>query len=56
MFQVNAKTGEVTSASLSVPVSVLTDAELLRVIEAMPNWNPGKKRGSVDVMLGITFE
>lgn len=56
MFQVNAKTGEVTGASLSFSVSPLTDAELLRVINAMPYWNPGKKRGTVDVMLGITFE
>lgn len=56
MFQVNAKTGEVTGASLSFPISPLTDTELLRVVNAMPNWNPGKKRGTVDVMLGITFE
>lgn len=56
MFQVNAKTGEVSGASLSFPISPLTDAELLRVMNAMPNWNPGKKRGTVDVMVGITFE
>lgn len=56
MFQVNAKTGEVSGASLSFPVSVLTDTELLRVMNAMPHWNPGTKRGTVDVMLGITFE
>lgn len=56
MFQVNAKTGEVSGAMLSVPVSPLTDAELLRVIAGMPHWNPGKKRGTVDVMVGITFE
>jgi hypothetical protein len=56
LFQVNAKTGEVSGVSLSISVSPLTDAELLRVIQAMPKWNPGKKRGTVDVMLGITFE
>lgn len=56
MFQVNVKTGEVTDASLSFPISPLTDAELLRVVNAMPDWAPGKKRGTVDVMLGITFE
>lgn len=56
MFQVNAKTGEVSGASLSFPISPLTDAELLRVVNAMPYWNPGKKRGTVDVMVGITFE
>lgn len=56
LFQVNAKTGEVSGASLSFVISPGTDAELLRVIEAMPNWNPGTKRGTVDVMVGITFE
>jgi len=56
LFQVNAKTGEVTGATLSFPVSPLTDAELLRVVNNMPYWNPGKKRGLVDEMLAITFE
>lgn len=56
MFQVNAKTGEVSGASLSFMISPGTDAELLRVMNAMPNWNPGTKRGTVDVMVGITFE
>lgn len=56
MFQVNAKTGEVSGVSMSFPVSPLTDAELMRVMQAMPNWNPGTKRGTVDVMVGITFE
>lgn len=56
MFQVNAKTGEVSGASMSFPISALTDAELMRVFGAMPDWNPGTKRGTVDVMVGITFE
>lgn len=56
MFQVNAKTGEVSGVSMSFPISPLTDAELMRVMQAMPNWNPGTKRGTVDVMVGITFE
>lgn len=56
MFQVNAKTGEVSGASLSFMISPGTDAELLRVMNAMPKWNPGTKRGTVDVMVGITFE
>ena len=56
MFKVNAKTGEVSGASLSFMISPATDAELMRVIQAMPNWNPGTKRGTVDVMVGITFE
>jgi len=56
MFVVNAKTGAVSSPQLSVPISPEIDAEILRVIQAMPNWNPGKKRGDVQIMLGITFE
>jgi hypothetical protein len=56
LFQVNAKTGEVSGASLSFPITPQIDAELVRVVNAMPYWNPGKKRGTVDVMLGITLE
>jgi hypothetical protein len=56
LFQVNAKTGEISGVSLSFAISPATDAELLRVINAMPLWNPGTKRGTVDVMIGITFE
>lgn len=56
MFQVNAKTGEVSGASLSFPITPQIDAELVRVVNGMPYWNPGKKRGTVDVMLGITLE
>jgi hypothetical protein len=53
---VNAKTGAISSAELSYSISPEADAELLRVIKAMPQWNPGKKRGEVDVMIGVTFE
>lgn len=56
MFVVNAKTGAISSTNISFSISPEIDAELLRVINAMPNWNPGKKRGEVQVMLGITFE
>lgn len=56
MFQVNAKTGEVSGAALSFPITPQIDAELVRVVNGMPYWNPGKKRGTVDVMLGITLE
>jgi hypothetical protein len=56
MFQVNVKTGEVSGASLSFPITPQIDAELIRVVNAMPFWNPGPKRGTVDVMLGITLE
>jgi hypothetical protein len=32
------------------------DKELLRVINSLPNYTPGKKRGEVEVVIGITFE
>lgn len=56
LFIVNAKTGSISAPELSMSISPDVDAELLRVIKAMPNWNPGKKRGEVDIMLGVTFE
>lgn len=56
LFIVNVKTGAISAPELSFSISPEADAELLRVIKAMPNWNPGKKRGEVDIMLGITFE
>lgn len=56
LFIVNAKTGSISAPELSFSISPEVDAELLRVIKAMPNWNPGKKRGELDIMLGITFE
>jgi hypothetical protein len=52
---VNAKTGQVSSAELSFSISPEIDAEILRVVKAMI-WSPGKKRGEVDIMLGITLE
>lgn len=56
MFIVNSKTGVISAPELSFSISPDVDAELMRIIKAMPNWDPGKKRGEVDVMLGITFE
>ncbi|HEU4716409.1 MAG TPA: zf-HC2 domain-containing protein [Bacteroidia bacterium] len=55
MFTVNSKTGEISAPELSFSISPQIDAELLRVINSMPLWNPGKKRGEVDVMVGITL-
>lgn len=55
-FVVNAKTGEVYSPEVSFSISPDVDAELLRVIKSMPDWNPGKKHGEVDIMIGVTFE
>ncbi|MCA6362184.1 MAG: zf-HC2 domain-containing protein [Bacteroidetes bacterium] len=55
-FVVNAKTGEVSLAELSFSISPEVDAEIMRVVKAMPRWTPGSKRGLIDVRLGITFE
>ncbi|HTL81897.1 MAG TPA: hypothetical protein VL651_09350 [Bacteroidia bacterium] len=56
IITVNSKTGEVTDVQLSYSISKAMDDELIRVLKAMPYWNPGKKRGAVDVMIGVTFE
>ncbi|MBI3510300.1 MAG: hypothetical protein HY064_06525 [Bacteroidetes bacterium] len=53
---VNSKTGEVSVPDLSYSISPDIDAEIIRVFRNMPNWNPGKKKGLVDVMIGVTFE
>ena len=55
-FIVNAKTGAISSPEISVSISPEIDKELLRVISSIPNYTPGKKRGEVEVMIGITFE
>ena len=56
MFVVNSKTGAITYSEISFDVAPEIDKELLRVINAMPKWSPGKKRGEVDIMIGVTFE
>jgi hypothetical protein len=56
MFVVNAKSGAVSSPEISFGISPEVDKELLRVVSTMPNWTPGKKRGEVDIMIGVTFE
>ncbi len=55
-FVVNAKTGEISDVVLNYSISPEIDAELIRVVKAMPRWNPGSRRGSIDVILGITLE
>ncbi|MGL4596765.1 MAG: hypothetical protein ACRCYO_04520, partial [Bacteroidia bacterium] len=55
-FVVNAKTGEISDVALNYSISPEIDAELIRVLKAMPRWNPGTRRGSIDVILGITLE
>jgi hypothetical protein len=55
-FIVNAKTGAISAPEISVSISPEVDKELLRVINSLPNYLPGKKRGEVEVVIGITFE
>lgn len=55
-YIVNAKTGAISSPELSVSISPEIDKEILRVIGSLPNYTPGKKRGEIEVVIGITFE
>jgi protein TonB len=43
-FVVN-KDGSITDAKIVKSVDPQLDAEALRVVNAMPNWTPGKQRG-----------
>lgn len=52
------KDGSITEAKVMKPVDPLLDAEALRVVNAMPNWKPGKQRGeavNVRFTLPVTF-
>jgi hypothetical protein len=55
-FIVNSKTGAISAPELSVSISPEIDKEILRVINSLPNYTPGKKRGEIEVVIGITFE
>jgi hypothetical protein len=55
MIQINAKTGAIKSIEQTYPLSPEIDAELMRVMQLLPSWNPGKKRATVDVMIGVTL-
>lgn len=55
-FVVDSKTGNVSAPEISVSISPEIDKEILRVINSLPNYTPGKKRGEVEVVIGITFE
>jgi hypothetical protein len=56
IVQINAKTGAIKSIEQTYPLSPEVDAELLRVMQLLPSWNPGKKRANVDVMIGVSLE
>ena len=52
------KTGEITNITVARGVSSRLDAEAIRVVEAMPNWIPGKQDGekvSVKYTLPVNF-
>ncbi len=55
-FIVDSKTGKVSAPEISVSISPEIDKEILRVINSLPNYIPGKKRGEVEIVIGITFE
>jgi len=57
-FVVNKK-GEITKVKVERGVDPYLDQEAIRVIESMPNWNPGKQRGkpvNVSYVLPINFK
>jgi TonB family protein len=57
-FTVNGK-GKITNVNVPDPVNALLDAEAIRVISAMPDWQPGKQRGknvSVRVSVPVNFK
>ncbi len=50
------KEGKITEPKVVKSVSPELDAEALRVVKLMPNWNPGKQRGiAVNVKYNIPF-
>ena len=52
------KDGSIIEPKVAKPVDPLLDAEAVRVVSAMPKWNPGKQRGqavNVRFTLPITF-
>ncbi len=55
-FIVDSKTGKISAPEISVSISPEIDKEILRVINSLPNYLPGKKRGEVEIVIGITFE
>ena len=54
----NMKDGTISKAKVANKVDELLHAEAIRVVEAMPKWNPGKQNGRsvrVNYTLPITF-
>lgn len=54
-----AKDGKVTKAAIKKGVSKELDAEALRVVSSMPNWNPAEKDGKkvdAEMVLPVAFQ
>ena len=54
-----SETGEITNAKVIQPLNPECDTEALRVIQAMPNWKPGKQNGeevAVYYTIPVTFK
>ena len=54
-----AKDGSIKDATILRSVSPELDAEALRVINAMPNWKPGRQKGepvNVKFTIPVTFK
>ena len=47
--------GSVSNVEIALSVHPLLDAEALRVVSLMPNWNPGKNCGRVCYSMPVTF-
>ena len=54
----NMEYGSISKAKVANKVDELLHAEAIRVVEAMPKWNPGKQNGKevrVKYTLPVTF-
>lgn len=52
-FVVDASSGKVSEVMLSRSISKEIDTEIVRVLQSMPNWDKGTKRGEIIVNAGI---
>jgi hypothetical protein len=55
IFNVSSK-GKVSDVAIGKPLSPELDAELVRLIESMPQWKPAAKKGTIQCMLSVTFK
>lgn len=55
LFNVSSK-GKISDVSIGKSLSPELDAEIIRLIESMPQWKPAAKKGTIQCMLAITFK